>query len=426
MCFAALTRRPASFYGRQVGLRFEYLFAISGFEMAPRKAARRVALGAILGLCVCATGTAFARDASTVLSTRPFPPADLSKQSTHWYPNAPAMQTATGPGPSDEQAAAMLDAYFAGDPSNGAAAHGVFDSAAARQKVPAPAARAALAGLEGTIGQPAIDYILNAQTPDGRPKVTGVVFADLADLVYAQSVASGDGQKEIRLNNDYTAANPFLFTSLLAHEALHQDEQSGSTFEELSATSFEGLIYMRQLVTHPELANAPTGLARFQNTAATLRLNSGQGATLGLYSSNGGQPILPGSNSNATSYLDAFDKAFVDTAGNALLGSYLAATHGSGAPACSGDAFSQALLDCIDANGDSGLTPDELIAAANAIGLDTSAGGSSEACDRATAKLKKDKAKLKKLRQHHASKEAIRKVKKRVAADKAAVRDACA
>jgi len=52
-----------------------------------------------------------------------------------------------------------------------------------------------------------------------------------------------------------------------------------------------------------------------------------------------------------------------------LLGQYLANTYVAGAPVCSGAQFSKALLDCIDQNGNGGLTSEELVAAARALRL---------------------------------------------------------
>ncbi len=388
-------------------------------------------VAAALGVGVsCSTAAAATPD--EILAGRPFAPTDLAFMDSGFYPNAPATATASGPGPDEAQAGQLLDAYllaeFPSDPAARAEARAVYDSDAAKAKVAAPSARAALAALTGTIGEPAIAHILSATTPGGQPMVTRVVYANTPTTVYGYAATTNSGQTEIELNDDYTADNPFLFTSVLAHEALHQDTQNGSAYEEATNNSLDSLVYLRQLNRHPELAQAGTGLSRFINTLATARLNSGSGSHLGLFASNGNAPVLPGSSKDYRSFWDAYDPVLTPTPGNELLGTYLAAIHQPGAPECSSAEFSRALLDCIDANGNDGLTSDELVAAANALRLDTGAAapGESPACTNARDKLTKVKAKLKRLRQHHASDKAIAKAKNKVKKAKDQVRSACA
>jgi hypothetical protein len=52
----------------------------------------------------------------------------------------------------------------------------LFNSAKANEKIHNPSLRAAMVGLLGTIGEPSIDHILNAQTEGGLPKVKAVGF----------------------------------------------------------------------------------------------------------------------------------------------------------------------------------------------------------------------------------------------------------
>jgi hypothetical protein len=335
---------------------------------------RSLALVVAVSLAVTtAAASAATKHDNRILSKRPLAPKILSRQHPHWYPNAPAVTTAPGPGPNETAARQLLSDYLADEfphsPHARAAALAIYDSPVAKQKVPAPSARAALAALRGTIGEPAIAHILTDTTAEGQPSVTEVTYGDLGDTVFAQSIAAGTGQKEIVLNNDYTASDPFLFTALLAHESLHQDEQSGSTYEEAAATSFESLIYLDQLTHHRRLTRSSTGLGRYDNTVATLRLNSGKGAHLGLFAANHDHKVLPGSAVDYRSFWDAFSKNLVNTDGNSVLKAYLANTHVRGAPKCSARKFSRKLLKCIDANKNDGLSPHQLITAAHALGL---------------------------------------------------------
>ncbi|HKP89114.1 MAG TPA: thrombospondin type 3 repeat-containing protein [Thermoleophilaceae bacterium] len=285
------------------------------------------------------------------------------------------MTPATGGEPTEQQARGMLDAYFAaefpGDTARQTAAKAVFDDATARSKVASPSLRAGLAALSGTLADSGIAYALNATTPGGQPKVASIAFGPLPGRLYAQvQPATAADQVKIVVRDEYKAESPFLFTEILAHELLHQDTPDAD-YEEAANYALEQRLYLGQLVRHPGLARTGTELSRRLNTNALTRLNSGSGATLGLYVTNGDKQVLPGSAWAASSWWEVFGGGnTAATPGNDLLASYLANTHTAGAPTCSGAQFNKALLDCIDQNGNDGLTSAELLAAARALKLD--------------------------------------------------------
>ena len=287
----------------------------------------------------------------------------------------------------------MLDDYlsaeFPGDEASQSAARAVFDDASAKSKIPNPSLRAALAGLKGTAAAPAIDYILNAELAGSVPKVKEVRFAHCNGEEAALSVCSSTGIAQVRgievaqghqtvilFNSQYQAENPFLFVSPLAHEVLHEDA-SVRNYEEATNHSLQHLVYLRQLARHGNLARLRTQLSRIFNTLGLMRFNSGVGAPLGLYAANSGRAVLPGSPTRPqTSWWQLFDNGdTATTPGNDVLASYLANTHTAGAPSCSGTTFNKALLDCIDQNGNDGLTSAELLAAARALKLDFDSDG---------------------------------------------------
>lgn len=351
---------------------------------APR-AARIALVACTLVLCALALGaSAQAQTANELLRGRPFAPNDRGLFSNLYYPDTPADVPATGTTLTEQQGRAALQSYlqveYPGDTTAQNAALAVYDNTTAKQKIPEPSLRAALAALKGTIANGAVNVVLNAKTSMGNPLIARVRYGGLPTTVIARTSFSvftpgDDEQFEIIFNRRFQYESPFLFTSVWAHETLHSDKV-GALYEEAANTSFQGLIYLRQLARHPALATPGTELARVSNSWALARLNSGLGSRLGLYKTNGGRPLFVGSPSvPETSWLDWLEQriyagfAHTATPGNALLGQYLANTHIPGAPTCSGAQFSKPLLDCIDANGNGGLSPAELVAAARALKL---------------------------------------------------------
>ena len=148
--------------------------------------------------------------------------------------------------------------------------------------------------------------------------------------------------------------------------------------------------------TYPELARTGTQFARALNIGALGRLNTGLGARLGLYKTNGGGQIFPSSPTGPWTSVRDFDESIyaqhatphTEGPGTPLLAKYLANTHAPGAPHCSAAKFSEALLKCIDKNGNDGLSPNELVAAARAMKLKVGGSGGNAACDKAQAAVK--------------------------------------
>ncbi|MBA2490563.1 MAG: hypothetical protein H0V34_02285 [Gammaproteobacteria bacterium] len=129
---------------------------------------------------------------------------------------------------------------------------------------------------------------------------------------------------------------------------------------------------MEQLAKHPELAVTGTELARRDNTNALARLNSGTGAKLGLFASNGNQPILPGSPLTFTSWFDQLDQLdqsadLTPTPGDPLLRQILLRLRERGKVSVKPN-FDMKTLRFIDKNSRN-LTAQELVRAAKALKL---------------------------------------------------------
>lgn len=389
----------------------------------------RIVGGALALVAVAAfASSAGAATPEEILAQRPLPPTDVGLFVPEVYPGSPPLQPAAGAEPTQAEASAMLDSYLAVEwPGNVAAqdaARAVFADSRAVAKVPSPSLRAALSALRGTFADAAIDYIVSGTVPGStRPAVESVSFGPTTNNNIAQvNGGSNPDQTRIVFEADQRATNPFEFTRLFAHEAVHQDAQDPTAEEEV-AVALDTLFYLDQISRHPELARSGSEVARRNNANALLRLNSGTGATLGLYATNGGAPVFPGGAVAYKSFHERFTPQDGATSpGNGVLGAYLTAL---GAPSCPVE-FSKALLDCIDARGNAHMNAQALVGAADALRLDTgSAAPDQAACDRARKKLAKAKAKLKKLRENDAPKAKIKKAKAKVRKAKKAVRDAC-
>lgn len=321
-----------------------------------------------------------AKTPNELLRERPFAPTERKLFSTDVYPNTPAMEPAEGTPLTESQGRAALKRYlkdeYPSDKAKREAGLRVYGNATAERKIPDPQLRAAFAALKGTFAAPAIKYFLHAKTKAGIPLFLQAGYGGGFPAIASVASTANPDQKQVFFNSRYQYENPFLLTSTWAHEPLH-GEGGASLDEEGVASSFTHLLNLRQLVRHPELARSGTELARFRNTQTLARLNSGRGAHLGLYKSNGNRFLFADSSSfTGTGWWDFLLELYSHTGqqrgitpGDSLLKQYLTNTHEAGAPRCSGKEYSQETLDCIDANGNGGLRPGDLVAAARALKL---------------------------------------------------------
>lgn len=309
-----------------------------------------------------------------LLEQRPWSPTDIGLFNPSVYPGSEALPV-EGPEPTEEQVALWLRQYlsieFDGAEDKVQAGLDLFNSDVARQKIPNPSLRAGLAGLLNTFAEPAIETILYAQTNQGKPLFEEIEFGKLEPNVVATVMPAGDEQFRIVFNEAFRAENPFLFTRTFAHEPLHQDDTNG-VYEEGLITALDTLVYLQQLARHPELASEGSWLARFHNTNALARLNSGVGTQLGLLATNGNRPILPGSTVDFVSFWDRYrdNPTFEATPGNSLLQAYLERIGAMDAETCTGTHFDETLLTCLDQH-QGVVSAEELFAAAQALRLDT-------------------------------------------------------
>jgi hypothetical protein len=352
--------------------------------------------------CQGASRLVDAAAASTILATdRPFVPGDrdlfFSFERADWADAAP-IHNAQGPGLTEQETRdslrAFLERRFPCSPDRVRDGLAVFANPTARLKIPDPTLRAALASLTGTLGEPAIAYLLY-QAPVAAVHFGTVVFPgeSIPQDVPASAMQEPGGVYEIVFDGRHRF-DPFGdFAALLFHEALHVESPIPDSSpdakpngvglpEEATAVALETIVYMQTLQTDPTLALLPDELTRGNNHLALVRLNSG---TIGTDRLN---IFLPGSDVNidplAAEPLTEFYEFYArsnfggpgdaewrayETRGNRLLAAVLRALAEPGHTSPKRPDFDRATLDFIDQNL-AVLSPADLVTVACTLKLD--------------------------------------------------------
>jgi hypothetical protein len=367
-----------------------------------------LSLSLLFGTCLQLVQTAAARPcdtfqlyddaaASEILATeRPFAPANrglfFSWERDDWADAAPILDP-QGPARTEQDTyqdlRAFLELRFPCSPRRVHDGLAVYINPIARQKIPDPTLRAALAALTGTLGEPAIRYLLYE-----APVATihfGVVVTygeGWPQGTPAEVYNSSDGRYQIVFDGHYRF-NPFeTFSALLFHESLHVDRpptgapgekpDAAGLPEEAAATSLEALVYMQMLLTDPALARLPDGLTRSgSNYAALIRLNSGVVGTdrLNLFVPDSDLDIDPLAAEPLTEFYEYYGLSDDpewnerETRGTPLLATVLQALAEPGHTPPSEPEFDRATLEFIDQN-HAIFSPGELIAVACILELD--------------------------------------------------------
>jgi hypothetical protein len=351
----------------------------------------------------CDAGRRHDAAASEILKTqRPFAPANrdlfTNYRRADWA-DVPPLRDVEGPALTDQETndalRTFLERRFPCSPRRVSDGLAVYSNPVARLKIPDPTLRAALAALTGTLGEPAIQFLLN-QAPVGSIHFGVVIgFGDgLPPRTTAQTYRLADETWQIVFDGRLRFSPFGSFSALLFHELLHVqsppavsnagDKLDGIGLpEEATAVALESLIYMQMLLTDPTLARLPDLLTRGgSNHMVLIRLNSGIAGTdrLNLF--------LPGSDVNldpiATTPITEFYEYYakwvqtgsvtpewrnLETHGNSLLAAVLPALADSGHSPPARPDFDRATLDFIDQN-EGVLSTGQLIAVACILELD--------------------------------------------------------
>jgi hypothetical protein len=138
-----------------------------------------------------------------------------------------------------------------------------------------PSLRAGLAELKGTLGEPALQFLITTDRP-----VT-IAFGELTRSE-AGAEAQGDGYRlRITVRTEFTNERPALIAPILFHELLHQN--GGADFdEELLASALGFRVILEQLRDDPEQVGPMTDMARGTRWAALAQLNNRVGSDMTL------------------------------------------------------------------------------------------------------------------------------------------------
>lgn len=330
--------------------------------------------------------------ARRILSTeRPFAPVnrDLfgSNLNPDWADVAP-VELIDGPAPTEQETRdalrALLERRFPCAPERVQEAMSTYGNPIALEKLPDPALRAALVALTGTVGEPAIEFLLYmtavVRVEFGMYLEPGIGVPQRLGGTYG----GPDGTQFIVIDRHFRYLPFAALSPLLVHEILHTgaDTDTAGMAEETVASAIEALVYMEMLLTDPTLAQLPDGLTRFGNNHVTLvRLNSGPAGSdrLTLFVPGGTAGIDPLAPEPVTEFAQFYayysapddpEWATRETTGNWLLWRIMErlAEPGNAAPA-EGARFDAATLAFIDAN-QAVLTRAELVTVACTLELD--------------------------------------------------------
>lgn len=178
--------------------------------------------------------------------------------------------------------------------------------------VPSPKLRAALAALTGTFAEPAIPSLLTGDNCTRRPASLITFQTPPGDeRLVARVTFTGNGGRVISVNPFAEGERIEHLMPILAHEAVHCDNQDGLV-EEVAATAFDGFLYLQLVAADPELATVTTRVARELNIDAVAMINSGRRLpeSIGVLPSAGVDQVLPLTNNMAGSFAELVAAAY--------------------------------------------------------------------------------------------------------------------
>ncbi|GIW17055.1 MAG: hypothetical protein KatS3mg064_0212 [Tepidiforma sp.] len=282
------------------------------------------------------------------------------------------------PDPATDDPAAMREALRrhlavrGSDAATSADALAVYDAIPAAT-VPSPKLRAALAALTGTFAEPALADLLTPANCTGQPAAS-IDFREPPGMerLLARVTYTGTGARVVSIHPSLRGERFELLIPLLAHEAVHCD-QFDSRVEEVAATAFDTLLFLRLVAADPTLAEERTRLARELRIDALAMVNSGAvlPESIGVLRSPGVEAALPGTNAPYRSFAELVTTAYPTVTAlqsplEPLAAAYMAALAAE-TGAAAGDPFDLRYLDGLLAQALDGAS---LVAVIRAFGLE--------------------------------------------------------
>ena len=337
----------------------------SGGSSQPKAPEPPVAATAEPGGSGDAATTEPAGSAEQTLGPGPLRPSDPSLFHPTYYPQVAELPPAQGPAPPEREILERLVAFLrVRDPAFVPRARELYKRPELVEKVPEPSLRAALVALLGTLGEPAIDFVLTG----GR--FASIAFGKPPGGAVAKSFTVQNGGQQIVVDDRFRFEDPILLSPLLAHEVLHSDADV-SDLEELVAIAVQSLVHMEQLVADPDLGSQRTELAQQLNAWVLARLNTRTPGTADLHlylpeEASGG--IFPGGIVRPH-IASLFDPNAQATPGNSYLEEVLGKLAEPGASVPDSADFDLETIQFIDEN-QAVLGAEELVQVAEALGLE--------------------------------------------------------
>ena len=152
----------------------------------------------------------------------------------------------------------------------------LYNNATVQSIVPNPSLRAALASLVGTVGEPAIDAIINGNNATGKPW-TVIDFSPETrpGAVVAESLINPDPGRIRPLFKEEFRGEPIqALAGYIAHETLHTDNNAGQQ-EEILANVVENFVYAQHVLGFRGWIFSGTQLVQQGNAELMSILNSG-------------------------------------------------------------------------------------------------------------------------------------------------------
>ncbi len=304
------------------------------------------------------------------LACRGFVPTDLTKFTGNNFTGAPN-PSPNGTAVPEATARAQLETFLNKKTTAGTISTVTrtkimarFDATVTKNIIPDGNMRAALLSLVGTLAEGAIASILDGTNVSG--KAYTIVDFDVppdSSVPVAQTVIASNGRLRTVIKAEFKGEPFQAVSAFLAHEALHQDTNTASLYEEEMGNTAEILAYGQQVLADKTFVSTQSALVNRENERLFAMLESGRtifpyvGVLRGPIRPNDGGIFTngktPATGGAYLSFSDLIEREYlargaskVSSPGNALLNSYYFNIKGKAAPA--GQQFSQALIVDID------------------------------------------------------------------------------
>jgi hypothetical protein len=151
-----------------------------------------------------------------------------------------------------------------------------YDDATLKRKAPDHRVRAGLLMLTGTSGEPAIPFFLADTNRRGVPFEPIQVRSLREYGAFAAVFYHPLGKLQLYIDTDVAAESLEHIAVVLAHEMVHSSLGGGSAIEETLAMAADTRVYEEFLLWDPTLARRPTELTRAANRLLLALRNSGR------------------------------------------------------------------------------------------------------------------------------------------------------